>query len=241
METEKLLKTSDLESQIMRMLTSGYYFITSSSDNPVTDRPVLDTVIDALNGGASIVQYREKSFLNPDKRPTAAKIKALQSFYDFTFIINDDPVLAREVDADGVHLGQKDLSKFSYLQVRALLGSQKIIGISASTMEQAENALKMGADYISLGPVYKTSTKLDGDAPCGLDLIEKVRKRMDSGQLRKTPIVTIGGINMSNYKDIIRAGADMVCMIHPVLQHNNVADIINSIRDNISHAHKKHY
>lgn len=241
---QKLFKIPDLETKIMRMLASGYYFITSSKDNPATDRPVLETVFEALKGGAGIVQYREKVLPYNDRLLIAKGIKSLKSLYNFTFIINDDPVLARAVDADGVHIGQKDLKKFSYHQARALLGHDKIIGLSTSTMEQAEKAVSDGADYVSIGPIYKTSTKLDGDDPCGLDLVEKVRKRMEAepgspAKLKRIPIVAIGGINLSNYMDVIRAGADTVCMIQPVLQHDNISGIIDSIRNRINHTNER--
>ncbi|MBU0536080.1 MAG: thiamine phosphate synthase [Nanoarchaeota archaeon] len=230
----------DLETAIMRIQTAGYYFITSSSDNDVSKKPVIETVLSALEGGAKVVQYREKMLPYAQRLPVAIKIKSLQSLYDFLFIINDDPILARDVGADGLHLGQKDLNKTSYAQARAIIGPEKVIGISASTMEQVQMAVSHGADYVSLGPIYKTTTKLDGDPPCGLGLIEKTRRMMEEGKLRRVPISVIGGLNMSNYNDAIKAGADLVCMIHPVLQHNNISSAVDSIRNKVQHTIRRY-
>ena len=199
----------------------GYYFITSSSDNPVTARPVLETVLEALRGGARIIQYREKRLPYREMLPIALGIRALTRKYNAMFIVNDHLDLAIAADADGVHVGQSDIS---YWMARAMLGPNKIIGVSASDLRQADYAIRSGADYISLSPILPTSTKIDGNRkPCGLETLEIMRSRMDFGDIPRVPIVAIGGIDRQNYKEVIRVGADWVCSIHDVLGHNNIA------------------
>jgi len=197
------------------MLSFDYYFITSSSDNPVTDRPILETVEQALKGGSRVIQYREKALSYDKMLPIARDIRALTRRYNAVFIVNDHPRLALESEADGVHIGQED-SSFS--QARQILGSDSIIGVSATTLQEAMNASMKGAGYIGMGPIFSSTTKTDAKKPCGLETLTQARKHI----CPYTPIVAIGGINEGNYRRIVRSGADGICAISAVLTHEDI-------------------
>lgn len=215
----------------------SYYFITSSTDNPVTDKGVVETVEEALRGGARIVQYREKLLSFREMFPIALQIRELTRQYGALFIVDDHVDLTLAVNADGVHLGQDDTP---YYIARAKLGPDKIIGISASNIRQAEEAIMAGANYISLSPIFKTSTKIDGNRiPCGLETLEVMRQRVDHGAIPRVPIVVIGGVDRSNYQDVVRVGADWVCSIHPMVGQRNISAGVQSFIERIQRAAQK--
>lgn len=148
----------------------------------------------AIEGGCSVLQLREKDSDGGDFYKRALEIKKLTEKQNIPLIINDRIDIALAVDADGVHLGQKDIP----IDIaRKLLGKEKIIGTSARTPEAAIKAEKMGADYLGVGAFFETSTKKDAK-PVDLDLLRKIRKSV------RIPIVVIGGINlerMDYFKD----------------------------------------
>ena len=214
---------------------SGYYFLTSSSDNPVTSAPVIETVLAALKGGAKVIQYREKRLSPREMFPIALQIRMLTWKYGALFIMNDNIELARQVQADGVHIGQSDTS-YSITRQQMPYG---IIGVSASTIEQARQAVIGGADYVSASPLFPTTTKIEGNVvPCGLETLEVMRRMMDAYELPRVPIVAIGGIDRRNYKDVVRVGADAICAIHPVLNHRNVVSRVASMTEGVEAARR---
>lgn len=130
------------------------------------------------------------------------------------FVINDDIHLASQVLADGVHLGQEDQS----VQVaRRLLGENAIVGVSASTEEEIEAAIKDGADYVGVGPVFSTSSKPDAGEPLGENRLHDLVKFVD----RRVPVVAIGGIDENNAAFCKRAGADGVAVISAIMRSQN--------------------
>ena len=164
----------------------------------VTDRSWLmgDTlyhqVEQALKGGATFVQLREKE-LDPEAFLQEAKeIKALCASYHVPFVINDNVDIALAIDADGVHVGQSDMEAGN---VRQKLGKDKIIGVSAATVEQALLAQKHGADYLGVGAVFPTGTKKDA-AHLSPDILKKICDAVD------IPVVAIGGITKDNIKEL---------------------------------------
>jgi len=209
----------------------NYYFITSSTDNPVTNLSVVDTVKAALEGGARIIQYREKKLSLEEMLPIAKEIRRLTKDYHATFIINNYLKLAQDVDADGIHLGQKDTS---YSHAREILGNHKLIGISVSNTQQALLAIKTGADYISFSPLYETKTKIDAPPPCGIETLKTIREILDSNGLPPIPLIAIGGIHKENYQNTIQAGADGICAISPVLTNSDYQEIIKNTREFIT-------
>jgi thiamine-phosphate pyrophosphorylase len=158
-----------------------------------------------LAGGADVIQLRDKTASSLKFYETALAIRHLTREAGVIFIINDRLDIALAVDADGLHVGQKDLPAPI---ARRLLGPQKILGVSAETLTEALQAEKDGADYLGVGPVFEArGTKPDAGEPLGLELISIIR------QNSPLPIIAIGGINPQNVAPTIWAGADGVAVI----------------------------
>lgn len=167
----------------------------------------MDRVSQALRGGVSVVQYRAKGMAYDVRLAEAAELKRLCARFAVPFIVNDDVRLAREVDADGVHLGQDD---GDIAVARALLGGHKIIGKSTHNLEEALRAEHEGADYIGFGAMYPTGSKVVSHLP-GANGLKSIRDRI------KIPVVAIGGLNVSNAGSVIEAGADALAVISSIL------------------------
>jgi thiamine-phosphate pyrophosphorylase len=180
---------------------SHLYLVTSPTDN------LLATVEAALQGGLTLVQYREKNIDDTIRLDYAQKLCQLCHQYGALFIMNDRADLALAVDADGVHLGQQDIP---IAVARQILGSQRIIGRSTTNPEEMERAIAEGADYIGVGPVYETPTK-PGKAAAGFDYICYVAERV------KIPWFAIGGIDMNNINDVLQAGAERVAVVRAIM------------------------
>ncbi|MDM8544554.1 thiamine-phosphate kinase [Desulfococcaceae bacterium HSG9] len=180
-----------------------FYFITD--DNPEAISPLKQTRI-ALQAGATMVQYRNKAF-EPHHYQEVEAIRTLCRCNDVPFIVNDDIVLAKAVEADGVHVGQADDSP---MQARILLGDQAIIGVSVSNMDELRNTDLTPCDYIGTGPVFATATKADAKTvlgPAGMGEI---------AQAAPVPLVAIGGIKHTNAGDCFEHGAAGVAVISSI-------------------------
>ena len=184
-------------------MIDGLYLITAQE--PV--ETMLDKVAAALQGGARVVQYRDKVRPDQEQLPIASQLKQLCRQRGATFIVNDDPVIAQASGADGVHIGQQD---GGIGEARRILGPNKIIGVSTRNAEEALKAQMQGADYVAVGSIYPTSSK-DDIQVVGLDMLKKVRKAV------QVPVVAIGGINRDNGSDVLKAGADALCVISAVM------------------------
>ena len=180
---------------------TGVYLITDQGVN------LIDRVCQALRGGVSVLQYRAKGMEYGERLAEGGELKRLCSSFGATFIVNDDLQLAKELGADGVHLGQDD---GDVAAARELLGSGKIIGKSTHNLEEALRAELDGADYIGFGALYPTGSKVITHLP-GVEGLEAVRNRI------KIPIVAIGGITAGNACRVIDAGADALAVISSVL------------------------
>jgi thiamine-phosphate pyrophosphorylase len=157
-----------------------------------------------LAGGARCLQLRWKPAAPRDVLEAARAIRANAHAAGALFLVNDRPDLAVLAGADGVHLGQDDLPLAA---ARRVLGSGRIIGLSTHDPEQAHRAAEAGADYVAVGPVYATTSKVGALAPRGLDLIRAARAVVPC------PLVAIGGIDATTAAGVIAAGADAVAMI----------------------------
>lgn len=180
----------------------GYYFIT---DSVLSRSGILRDVHLAVKAGVSVVQYRNK--ISPSSVLYKEALAIRRVCKKTLFIVNDRLDIALAVDADGVHLGQDDIPVGI---ARKVLGKKKIIGASVDSLSRAESAVKAGADYLGVGPVFATSTKKDAAAPVGAALIRRISGRLD------LPIAAIGGITIGNAPDVIAAGANAVCAISAV-------------------------
>jgi len=181
----------------------GLYLITDNSHG----EELQNKLVAALKGGTRIVQYRGKDLSSSEKRQEAQMVGSLCRKSGALFIVNDDPNLALDCGADGVHLGQQDMS---VTQARALLGPDKIIGTSNRTVQQALDSRRAGADYIAVGSIYPTGTKHDA-VHIGLDTLRAIRQAVD------LPLVAIGGIDRNRAGEVIDAGADAIALISAIM------------------------
>lgn len=175
---------------------------------------------DAVEGGATFIQLREKdldekSFLNEAK-----EIKELCRKKGVPFVINDNVEIALQTDADGVHVGQKDMEA---LDVRAKLGPEKIIGVSAQTVEQAMLAEKHGADYLGVGSVFTTGTKLDA-GHVSYDTLKEICSAVS------IPVIAIGGINKDNIKQLAGSGVCGVAVVSAIFAQKNIEDAARQLK-----------
>lgn len=167
-------------------------------------RTTLDIVTAASRGGISAVQLREKELSTREFLQEGLLLKEILAAYQVPFIINDRIDIALALDADGVHLGQKDMP---VTLARKLLGPQKIVGLSINTLEEIDEEAFAYADYLAISPVFFTSTKADISRPWGLEGIHTARA------LTHLPLVGIGGINLENAQEVTAAGIDCVAVV----------------------------
>ena len=161
----------------------------------------------ALQGGASVLQLRDKINDKGDVLPVARAIRDLCDDFGALLIINDHVDLAAACNAHGVHLGQHDLP---IEEARAILQPHQIIGTSNALLEEALDSERRGADYLAVGAMFPTSTK-ERTRPAGLETLARVR------QSTSLPLVAIGGINGGNISKVVQAGADAACVISAVV------------------------
>ena len=180
---------------------NNLYSITEKKEN------LLEIIEEILNGGVKIIQHRFKKGNDKDHLEEAIKINSLCRKYNSLFIINDRIDIALASDADGIHLGQNDLDLKS---ARKILGSSKIIGISANNAIDISNAIKNGCDYIGIGPVFKTSTKKNKE-PLGLEKIKTLTKDL------QIPWFAIGGINKTNIANLKNYGIKKVALVSEIM------------------------
>lgn len=187
----------------------------------VTDRDLslgrsLENVVsEAVAGGVTIVQLREKDASTGEFVSLASRLMKLLKPLNIPLIINDRVDVALAVDADGVHIGQSDMR---YEDARRLLGPDKIIGLSVESFEDIEIANHLDVDYIGISPVYGTPTKTDTAEPFGL---EGLRKAVE---MSVHPTVAIGGMNASTIGDVIEAGADGVAVVSAICSAQNISE-----------------
>ncbi|MBR0602680.1 thiamine phosphate synthase [Bacillus safensis] len=195
------------QEQIKQQLS--VYFIMGTANST---RQLLDVVKEAIQGGVTMFQFREKgekALQGEEKKQLARQIQALCQEANVPFIVNDDVQLAIDLDADGVHVGQEDTNA---KDVRQRIGN-KILGVSTHNLDEVKQAMKDGADYVGMGPVYPTETKKDTRSVQGVSLITEVRRHG-----LQIPIVGIGGITYDNAAPVIQAGADGISIISAISQ-----------------------
>ena len=201
----------------------GLYVILDPSVSP--DRPLLDVLTASAEAGAKIVQYRNKTAPMNAAYTEALSLRRIAQDLGVIFIVNDRCDLALAVDADGVHLGQGDVPLHL---ARKVMGSDKLIGISAHNREQVIAATAGEPDYLGFGPIFTPGSKLDHDPVVGIVGLKTIR------QLTPLPIFAIGGITLNNTEDVIRAGANGVAVISAVLKASDVAQAVNDFVVRIS-------
>lgn len=175
-------------------------------------RDDLDIASQIIEGGATVIQLRDKQSKKGEILPIAQKLRELCNQAGVLFLINDYLDLALAVDADGLHIGQDDLPM---PVVRRELPIDKVVGCSVTTPVQAMKAQNEGADYIAVGSMFPTTTKKEATV-VGIDTLKELRRAVS------TPLVAIGGINQDNVGEVVAAGADAVAVISAVLGEKDV-------------------
>jgi thiamine-phosphate pyrophosphorylase len=179
-------------------------------------RNLVDAVEEAIKAGITVLQLREKDITSREFYHLALQLRELTKAYGIPFIINDRVDIALAVDADGVHVGQDDLPADV---VRKIIGKEKIMGVSAKTVEEAIKAEKDGADYLGVGAIFPSPTKPSSEA-IGLEGLKIIKNKV------KIPVVAIGGINKNNAGEVITAGADGISCISSIFS----GDITENVR-----------
>jgi thiamine-phosphate pyrophosphorylase len=183
----------------------------------VTDRELMaaadieECVEQAVSGGCTVVQLREKTASSREFYETAARVRKITMDLGVPLIINDRADIALAVNADGVHIGQKDLP---YDAVRRIIGKDAIIGVSVSNVIEALAAAALGADYLGVGAMFATGTKTDADIT-SMDELRCIRAEI------KIPIVVIGGINKNNVPLFAGTGIDGIAVVSAIVAQKN--------------------
>lgn len=207
------------------VLPAGLYGITAEKfSGGRTNTQVVEQMI---KGGIKIIQYREK---RPSKNydtilEECRQIRALTRAAGVTFIVNDYVDVALLVDADGVHVGQDDLPVG---EVKKLLGSDKIVGLSTHSPKQAEDAVRAGADYIGVGPIFATQTKDDVCDPVGFTYLDWVVENIS------LPFVAIGGIKLNNIDQIVQRGAKTICLVTEIVGATDIVARIHELHTTLA-------
>lgn len=206
----------------MKQSDLAVYFIMGTENCKEEPLKVLE---EALKAGITFFQYREKgqnALKGEAYEEFAKKCHDLCKEYKVPFIVNDDVELAIKLDADGIHIGQDDRG---LEEIREQFVG-KIIGVSVHTHEEIKAAVLGGADYVGIGPIYETKSKLDAKAPAGVNFLQSVRANYP-----KFPIVAIGGISTENAHLVFQAGADGVAVISTICESVNRVATVKKLKE----------
>ncbi len=206
------------------LLKDKNLYLVTNSDNFSSDEEFLDRVALAIKSGVDIVQLREKSKPASKIIEYGKVIRQLCSEYGAIFIVNDRIDIAQIVKADGVHLGQDDVD---IKHAREILGEKMIIGISTHKSSDAILAVEGGADYIGVGPVYKTPTKPNREA-AGLDYLKWVVQNI------KIPFYAIGSIDENTIDEVISYGAKRVALVRAIMNSNDIEKTVKNLKNKLN-------
>lgn len=200
------------------MIDYSLYLCTNSEIN--NHYSLEECVEQAIKGGVSIVQVREKNKSFNDFLKIATKIKRITDMYQIPLIINDNIEVAKKINADGIHIGQSDIS---CLKARKIFGDKKIVGVTVTNLEEAEKAVNDGATYLGVGAIFKSITKNDAIV-VGIDELKKI---VDYSPI---PVVVIGGINKETIPMLKNIKIDGYAMIRPILSENNIVESTKKLK-----------
>lgn len=203
------------------------YVITDATFRSRTHEEVAQA---ALQGGATVLQFREKRAPGRALYETALRLRRLCATFGVPFIVDDRVDIALAVDADGVHVGPEDLP---VAVARRLLGPHRIVGASAGNVEEAVRAMEEGADYLGVGPVYATATKPDAGEAIGLEGLRRIVQAV------RIPVVGIGGITLPRVEEVILAGAAGVAVISAVAASEDMVAATSALRRAVDQALRK--
>lgn len=201
------------------MIDYSLYLCTNSEMN--NNYLLEDCVEQSIKGGVSIVQVREKNKSYNEFLKIATSIKKITDTYKVPLIINDNIEIAKKINADGIHIGQNDIS---CSQARKLIGAEKIIGVTVANIEEATKAIKDGANYLGVGAIFKSTTKSDATV-VGIDELKKIC------QISTIPVVVIGGINKDTIPRLKDIKIDGYAMIRPILSTDDITKSAEELRN----------
>lgn len=187
-------------------------------------RPLTEVVEEALQAGVTFLQLREKDLNYHSFFKLAKEIKTISDRYNIPLVINDNVEIAMASEADGVHVGQKDMEA---KEVRRIIGPDKILGVSVQTVEQAVEAEQNGADYLGVGAVFSTSTKLDADLVSYVTLQEICNTV-------SIPVVAIGGINEDNAVQLTGTGIAGIAVVSAIFAQDDITAAVKKLRQVVS-------
>ncbi len=190
----------------------------------IAARSVNETARLVIDGGADVIQLREKTISDDELISLAGEIRDITAKRGTLLIINDRVRVAGEVNADGVHLGQHDMS---ITEAREIIGNEKIIGVSTHNIIQARQAQEDGADYIAIGPVYPTTTK-DYEPSIGLEVIQEISREIN------IPFLAIGAITLENLDEVLKAGASRVAVCSAIIGSDDIALTTRRFKEKLS-------
>lgn len=191
--------------------------------NWLGEQTLAEQVREALDGGATFVQLREKNLEEREFLKEAQEIQKICREYQVPFVINDNVKIAQEIDADGVHVGQSDMEAGD---VRERLGKDKIIGVSAQTVEQAVLAEQRGADYLGVGAVFPTGSKADA--------VEVSRETLkEICEAVKIPVIAIGGITKENVEELKGTGICGVAVISAIFASKSIVEATSELKERV--------
>lgn len=186
------------------------YLVTDS--DILKGRDFYNCIEEALKGGVTMLQLREKNATGREFLEKAVKLRSLTKKYNVKFIINDRVDIAMLCDADGIHVGQSDIAAD---KVRRLIGKNKIIGVSARTVEEAMKAKENGADYLGVGAMFTTTTKLDAKSVT-INKLSEIKNEVN------LPIVAIGGITLDNINKLKQCNIDGYAVVSAILKADDI-------------------
>ncbi len=184
-------------------------------------RSLEEVARELLGAGIRILQYREKKMHDGEMLEKCRLLRRITREYDACFIVDDHVDIALLSHADGVHVGQNDIPLYD---VRTLVGSVMVVGVSTHEPEQAKAAYRDGADYIGVGPIYATKTKEDVVSPVGLSYLDWVKANIDM------PFVCIGGIKAHNIHDVVEHGAQCCALVSEFVSAPNIGEAVQKVR-----------
>jgi thiamine-phosphate pyrophosphorylase len=204
----------DKESLLLYAVTDRYW---------LKEHTLLEEVENTLKGGATFIQLREKNLEEEKFMKEAIEIQALCKKYKVPFVVNDNVDIAVAMDADGVHVGQSDMEAG---EVRQKLGPDKIIGVSACTVEQAVLAEKRGADYLGVGAVFPTGSKDDAE-DVSFDTLKAICEAVS------IPVVAIGGITKENVRKLQGSGIDGIAVISAIFAQPDIKAATMELKETV--------
>ena len=203
----------------MKRLEKGSLYVITDS-KVQKGRGHLEVLTEAVRGGASVIQLRDKEAPDEVLINVGKELRKVCDRFKALLIVNERIHVAKAVSADGLHIGQEDIS---FPEARKQLGHRTLLGVSTHSLAQARRAVEAGADYIGVGPIFKTPTK-PAYPPVGIQLIREIREEM------QVPFVAIGGIDLTNVKDVLAAGAYSIAVVRAVVGQEDVYDATQKLK-----------